>query len=1205
MPYAPPKGDEASFELKLYTAPAGDEANFELGAEVQFIEPVGIASEEAFGTAELKIFLQVIAPSGIASAEAFGQPAVQISLLIIEPSGIPSAEAFGTPVIRSGEAIKPAGIPSEEAFGTAETTLMLQIIAPSGVASEEAFGEPGIVIRQFIAPSGIASEEAFGEPVIREITSVRPTGIDSEEAFGEPHIRLEAIPITPTGITSAEAFGALYIYRGNRVDSISIYPAAVSIEEGSMVAVRATIMPRDARDKSIIWTTSDYAVASVIGDGQDAIIRGNLEGSATITAATMDGGLTATTAVTVEEKVIPAYEALKILKPNFAEVATLDNIEIMDLTISKELSGHHGTEFTLPVGATGWDELKRGRYIKTENQKYYIETITPARGADGNPQISVSCTHIFFEIERDNMPHDTSARASILEHLSYVLRGTGIIVVGTDKNNLFYDIERVIGYERTETRLDGFQKVFQIFGGHYRLDEFTVEVVPPKPQPVTSAVALEYAVTNESIDKEEDDTDVITILHATAEGLKRTVKASAEIRALYRRDRVEFVDFGDIRVYNNFVYVTDQYLEKRQLPRTSYSLTVAELKRVAGIENLYPGRDFDIRVGKVVQVKDTEIGIEDNELIQRYSYKPLEKDSLSSVTVGDKPPDITFEEVSREGTVGGEEGEWRYDEETGEWIWFPDEPDHEDDEVGEDYTLAITEHDESCGPAEVKYRYTTGTNAYEKSTLTINSGAEATGGVTVILEARLYSTEVATGDTPAQVAEKIAGKNYPGWTVSRTENVIIFTATAYGAKKYSADYRFGLTGATGNFKTIKGRKEQETSDWQNESVPLEIDFAEGDVVEVIPQDSEYYSMVKWEGDGTDKDWPEREFTMTANRSATVWFATTGPSPKVETKSPSDVEADSIVLHGEVTRTGKFDALEVGFFWGFDDGINISHHEGEISAGSSDGEFEATVDRDTELPLDQKYYYRAFARAQDQECDREILRIGRVRSYTYAYEDWQVTITFMVTEMVELDEDEVVVTPHIGVDYIVDGAELVAEIDESTLPTGYEFAGWAVDEPPGPTKFSLSDLVADNPMTIDSVEKDYWIAAVITKKEMLLRIEQDGIGAGAVIIEQIGAGEAGEKHRLPHEGRYSNTVMATAVPDPETEFKEWIGDGSGPDTETTRQFYFDGEEEGLEYLATVKWGVEACRTRCIFISPEDPDPAIGANGDVWLKYQEGE
>ena len=68
--------------------------------------------------------------------------------------------------------------------------------------------------------------------------------------------------------------------------------------EGENVQLQATVLPADASDKTVTWTSNDAAVATVNASGLVAALKA---GTATITAATANG-LTATCTVTVTAK---------------------------------------------------------------------------------------------------------------------------------------------------------------------------------------------------------------------------------------------------------------------------------------------------------------------------------------------------------------------------------------------------------------------------------------------------------------------------------------------------------------------------------------------------------------------------------------------------------------------------------------------------------------------------------------------------------------------------------------------------------------------------------------------------------------------------------------------------------------------------------------------------------------------------------------
>lgn len=81
------------------------------------------------------------------------------------------------------------------------------------------------------------------------------------------------------------------------VTSITLSAASLSLEEGKTATLTATVSPSNATDKTVTWSSSDAAVATVSATGVVTAVK---EGTATITAKA--GNQTATCTVTVKKK---------------------------------------------------------------------------------------------------------------------------------------------------------------------------------------------------------------------------------------------------------------------------------------------------------------------------------------------------------------------------------------------------------------------------------------------------------------------------------------------------------------------------------------------------------------------------------------------------------------------------------------------------------------------------------------------------------------------------------------------------------------------------------------------------------------------------------------------------------------------------------------------------------------------------------------
>lgn len=94
------------------------------------------------------------------------------------------------------------------------------------------------------------------------------------------------------------------------VTSISLNKENATLNVGESVSLSATVLPKDASNKGIIWSSSDESVATV----KDGKVTAKKAGTTTITATSKDGNKKAVCTITVKEKEIIAVTDISLDK---------------------------------------------------------------------------------------------------------------------------------------------------------------------------------------------------------------------------------------------------------------------------------------------------------------------------------------------------------------------------------------------------------------------------------------------------------------------------------------------------------------------------------------------------------------------------------------------------------------------------------------------------------------------------------------------------------------------------------------------------------------------------------------------------------------------------------------------------------------------------------------------------------------------------
>lgn len=146
---------------------------------------------------------------------------------------------------------------------------------------------------------------------------------------------------------------------------VKINAQQMELWEGTSFRLDAIVLPNEAHDREVTWTSSDESVARVDETG---VVRAVGTGEATVTASTQDGVRSASCAVTVRERVAGDSIVLDDLSEEAATFAALNlgklHREFSDIVDNPD--GSMKEEYSNPDGSA--NDLWRAEYEKLEER---------------------------------------------------------------------------------------------------------------------------------------------------------------------------------------------------------------------------------------------------------------------------------------------------------------------------------------------------------------------------------------------------------------------------------------------------------------------------------------------------------------------------------------------------------------------------------------------------------------------------------------------------------------------------------------------------------------------------------------------------------------------------------------------------------------------------------------------------------------------
>lgn len=134
------------------------------------------------------------------------------------------------------------------------------------------------------------------------------------------------------------------------VETVTLDKSTCTLYEGESVELIASVLPQNATDKTLTWSSSNTSVATV----SEGVVTAVSQGSVTITAKSNDGSnISASCQLTVEKKVVPVEpvgSAIRLWYNGSYQEIPVSNIDSITFVAGDPYNGHEYVDLGLPSG---------------------------------------------------------------------------------------------------------------------------------------------------------------------------------------------------------------------------------------------------------------------------------------------------------------------------------------------------------------------------------------------------------------------------------------------------------------------------------------------------------------------------------------------------------------------------------------------------------------------------------------------------------------------------------------------------------------------------------------------------------------------------------------------------------------------------------------------------------------------------------------
>ena len=269
----------------------------------------------------------------------------------VDANGLVTAKKVGTGTIRVTT--------SESGFSkTCSITVVEKIIPVTGVELESIATVKEGATTTLIAT--ILPSDASNKAVTWTSSNEAAATVDSKGVVTGVKEGLKTSITVTTADGNKSASCEVTVLEPTHVSGVSLDQSSATVKEGKKLNLVATVSPSDAANKKVNWNSSNNDVATV----SDGIVTAIKQGTAVITATSVDGGYTAKCTVTVEEKGANAWTIMLYIcgsnleSDSSARLATADIKEILsvsgqpdDINIIMETGGAKSWAATYGISA--------------------------------------------------------------------------------------------------------------------------------------------------------------------------------------------------------------------------------------------------------------------------------------------------------------------------------------------------------------------------------------------------------------------------------------------------------------------------------------------------------------------------------------------------------------------------------------------------------------------------------------------------------------------------------------------------------------------------------------------------------------------------------------------------------------------------------------------------------------------------------------